>query len=1725
MNERELFLSALDIEDPAARQAHLQSACADDADLLSRVESLLASHESQSLFLRTPVTEQLGDEVDTGIAATLLVGSGFTQTDSNPLEADPMQPNPNDANDEIPLGFLEPSTRPDSSGRLGHFEILEVVGRGAFGTVLRAFDEKLQRVVAIKVMALELAATSPARKRFLREAQSSAAIRHENVVSIYTVEEKPIPYLVMEYIPGETLQHRLDENGPLDVTNVLKLGIQIAEGLAAAHAIKLIHRDIKPGNILLESGMHDRVKITDFGLARTADDASMTQSGMIAGTPLYMAPEQALGQKLDLRADLFSFGSVLYQMVSGRPPFRAPTALAVLKRVAEETPRSIQEIIPETPQWLCDIISTLHAKNPNERYASAREVRELLEYCLSELQQGRVPQVVARKPPPKRALPAPPKPTTARTANRPPASFMAAAAAVLVLLIGLTITEAMGVTKLAVTVIRLSSGSGTLVIEIDDPTVQVAINGEEVTIRGTGVDELTLRPGQYNIAALKNGKPVKQELVTITRDGRTVVRMSLESDAEIAEVTVANAAAAGPHQWPPDAPPLAVAPFDAAQAKQHQQAWADYLGVPAEMEIDLGGGEKLLLVLIPPGEYVMGTDRADELKAESRKSDAPDWRIKLLELEGVQHRVRITRPFWLSRHEFTIGQFRRFTGETNYLTDAEKDDGGWTILDGMRVQNPELAWNKGVGYPQGDDSPVVVVSWNDAMACCAWLSKREVGMEFFLPTEAQWEYACRAGTTTLWHFGDNEADFPKYGWTTTDEIQKRTHPVGQLPPNVFGLHDMHGNAWEWCSDWATFEKEYYKVSPVDDPTGPAQGTYRIMRGGPYSDGAMGCRSGSRLIDLPDRNHPDRGFRVAAALSDAVLRAKFPAVAGLVPAIAPFDAAQAKEHQHAWAKYLGMPADYTNSIGMKLRLIPPGNNALGPSGPAASADPLFLGTTEVTVEQFRRFVEETKYQTEGEANKLGGMLVQAGKKTERNAAHVWSHADFARSPSHPVTLITWHDAHEFCAWLSRKEGRTYRLPTSAEWKWGERAGCDARFYFGASASALDGHAWLVGNSDMHTQPVGAKTGNPWGLADIYGNVWELCSDWQRDGKPVDSITAKAGPGNNDRIIFLGGGYSSAADDVLEPASGPSLIGYSHLGFRVALVGDLKPTTVKQDPSSPPTFKNSLGMEFVIVPKGKSWLGGGKDRLSDKEVEIPADFYLGKYEVTQEEWEQVMGENPSHFSRTGNGKYGLRDFSDGDLKRFPVENVSWDQCQLFVAKLNMLEEDAGWVYRLPTEAEWEYACRGGPKPDRLDSAFDFYFAKPTNSLLPEMAHFKDSGKRRTCPVGLYKPNQLGLYDLHGNAWEWCQDEVLSDPKVSRRAIRGGSCFGDAGVCTAIARHLQEAPYRDYGTGLRVARVPSAAPVPEVKTPPVSVAPFTDADVKRIAAMPAAEQVEEVRKELMKRNPGLDGNITRAIEGNVVTQLRFVPVKGQDAVTDLAPVRALAGLTALMLDNCYDLADLTPLKGLPLTRLSIGSTGGETHVRDLEPLKGMPLKDLSLINSSVPDLEPLKGMSLKGLNLFSCDQVRSLEPLHGMPLSTLYLDNCRQIEDFTPLTGMPLTRLFLGGTQIRDLESLKGMKLTDLHLHVTRVRDLAPLKDMPLKRLSICDTGVTDLSPLEGMPLEVIHLTPKHITEGLDILRDMKTLTTIGISHVRDKTWPAAEFWERYDKGEFRSESSLH
>jgi formylglycine-generating enzyme required for sulfatase activity len=488
----------------------------------------------------------------------------------------------------------------------------------------------------------------------------------------------------MEFIVGFTLQDRLDRDGPLEVCEVLRIGLQAAEGLAAAHKQGLVHRDIKPANILLENGVQ-RVKITDFGLARAADDASLSQSGVIAGTPMYMSPEQAQGKTLDHRSDLFSLGSVLYAMCTGRPPFRATGTMAVLKRVCDESARPIRESNPEVPEWLCAVIERLQAKKAEDRFESAGELAKLLERYLAHVQNP-----VGELPPPSYVTPT-------RTAPSPPRRrgwHVLTASALLVVLVVLIVAAGLG----------------------------------------------------WKFLIPRDSAPPRED----------------------------------PGPRPRDVPPLAIAPFDEEQAQQHQQAWAKHLGVPVEITNSIG----MRFRLIPPGEFTMGSSPEQIQHAMSQYPNVGEY----VKHEGPARRIRIAEPCYLGVHVVTVGQFRKFVKDTGHQTIPETDGkGSWEWTGTTMEKNPKNTW-QAPRFTTSDQMPVVCVEYADAQAFCDWLSRID-GRRYEVPQESVWEFACRAGTTGLWPWGDDPSDFGRFA----DAL---IHPVGGKPANAFGFYDMIGNVGE-----------------------------------------------------------------------------------------------------------------------------------------------------------------------------------------------------------------------------------------------------------------------------------------------------------------------------------------------------------------------------------------------------------------------------------------------------------------------------------------------------------------------------------------------------------------------------------------------------------------------------------------------------------------------------------------------------------------------------------------------------------------------------------------------------------------------------------------------------------------------------------------------------------------------------------------------------------------
>ena len=412
--------------------------------------------------------------------------------------------------ESIAQRLLSPPSHPEMLGKLGRYDVEKRVGSGGMGVVFKAFDTELNRPVAIKVLLPHLAGNGSARKRFIREARAAAAVIHDHVVPIHTVEtERETPFLVMQYIAGESLQERIDREGPLELCEILRIGMQAAAGLAAAHQQGLVHRDIKPSNVLLEPSV-ERALITDFGLARAADDATLTQTGFHPGTPQYMSPEQASGDTVDARSDLFSLGGVLYAMCTGRPPFRAETSLAVLRRITDDEPRSIQEINPSIPAWLCAIIVKLMAKLPEERYRSADEVARFLEQCLAHVQQ-----------PTAFALPIELQVANSkgRRLDRGPAGKWVAACVAVCLMM------------MASVVIVLEWSKGTLTIETDAENVPIRVRQGDKTVEKLTVSHskqrLRLAAGNYivEIDGNMNDLVVDNGTVTLNRGGGQTVKI------------------------------------------------------------------------------------------------------------------------------------------------------------------------------------------------------------------------------------------------------------------------------------------------------------------------------------------------------------------------------------------------------------------------------------------------------------------------------------------------------------------------------------------------------------------------------------------------------------------------------------------------------------------------------------------------------------------------------------------------------------------------------------------------------------------------------------------------------------------------------------------------------------------------------------------------------------------------------------------------------------------------------------------------------------------------------------------------------------------------------------------------------------------------------------------------------------------------------------------------
>lgn len=715
--------------------------------------------------------------------------------------------------------------KPEILGELGEYQILEKLARGGMGTVYKALHTKLGREVALKVLPVGGLGSEEAIARFEREMKAVGQLDHPHIVRALDAREVGgTRFLVLEYIDGEDLSRLVRRRGPLTVAEACRLVRQAAVGLQYAHEHKLIHRDVKPSNLMIDR--QGQLKILDLGLARfrPAEPAGeeMTRSGETMGTIEYMAPEQASDtHSVDVRADIYGLGCTLHYLLIGRAPYAGETAYQTLKAHHESPIPSLRAERSDVPEKLDRVFQKMVAKTPAERQASMSEVIADLDACLAQAEESEGAAKSSEPP----SLSSRPRWRMRRVV------LIAAALALPLLLAGL--------------VLRLMTPQGMLVLRVDQQEADVVIDDGKITITTRDDEqptEIRLEAGDHKLAVSKGGFEARVETVTIKSGAREAVHVTLEPLPAGARI----AAAKPPHEshvaaWteilPRDAPPPAVAPFDADKAKQHQQAWAKYLGLPVEREIELAGGEKLTLVLIPPGEFLMGSPEEERTRFLKEALAAGDgWAATWIPSEGPQHRVKITQPFYLGRYEVTQAQW-----------------------EAVMETNPS--------HTKDPASPVEQVTWEDTQPLLEKLSAQHAkeAIKFVLPTEAQWEYACRAGTTTAWHFGDSAEALSEFANSTGTPSR-----VGELKPNPWGLHDMHGSAWEWCADW--HGQAYYAESPSNDPQGPVA-TRRVNRGGSFVGRPMTCRSAFRNHGRPYAHDPNLGLRLAVVLVDKSSRSE------------------------------------------------------------------------------------------------------------------------------------------------------------------------------------------------------------------------------------------------------------------------------------------------------------------------------------------------------------------------------------------------------------------------------------------------------------------------------------------------------------------------------------------------------------------------------------------------------------------------------------------------------------------------------------------------------------------------------------------------------------------------------------------------------------------------------------------------------------------------------------
>ncbi len=1239
-------------------------------------------------------------------------------------------------------------------GRIDRYELVEKLGAGGFGAVYRAHDSVARVDVAVKVLPPMISAVPEELENVRSNFVLVSKLKHPNIASLehlHKVEKVdasaqqhlrifPGSYLVvMEYVDGSTLSNWKkqfpDRKVPLD--QALDICGKVAWALDFAHGEGIIHRDVKPSNIMISPD--GKVKVLDFGLAaeiRSSMGRVSKEQFDTSGTRPYMAPEQWAGESQDGTSDQYALACMLYELISGGVPFQSvfesgDTGL-MLNLVENRMPKPLSELNKKQNAALLKAL----AKNGSERYASCDEFINAMGGKVKVKSSGKSSGWVKK---------------------------------VLFLVFLL--------------IILAFSGVGIYYGYKKYRENQQA--KAEQLIREKAAEEERQRQEQLAKETQDKLNFLKKKLETAFRNGNLSAASAAAS--EILSIDPQNSYARTMQDRIKEKAGLA----ETAPVKSRAEAAFERLG---RISAEHGFQEKI-----------------DDLKLKLNTArtlfDAKSYGNALTKYQEVI--IGCGKLMKLdSERNSALKSARRVEQERQ---SAEKSNAQSLAKSVWR--NAKSLENDGKAKLDKGDFPGAQKSFIVAAKEYIHAKNYANGVSTFIIPKKQYEtQLAKVKRTDLDKFGGEN-------WTKARLAASQG--------------DKAAAAENWDKALSSYRKAVTYITRAVKTTRSRVALERekAIAREVYNESMKSARKYFFKALAAKNNVPSARKYCDAALKE--LRSVSTTYLDIASKNSLTKLAGEIENfkKNLWSG----PGKGDNfkipGLGMKFVYVSPGSFKMGSNDGDRDEKPVHLvtlnrgywiGKYEVTQKEYQEFTGTNPSNFKGNNN--------------------------------PVECVSWDDAVKFCERLTERErkagrlpeGYVYRLPTEAEWEYAARGGNKSRGYKYSGSNDLDRVGWYDSNSEKKAHGVGMKSPNELGIYDMSGNVWEWCNDWY--GKSYYSSspnTAPNGPSSGSYRVDRGGCwtyYAKYSRIAVRDRSSPDSTDY-YLGFRVVLGPKLKESgyskpvepAQKRFPWDLIAVENAAyaslsglapgsrkaqekqreyvektglplevkarktGIKLRLIPPGTFMMGSpdsetGRDKdETRRRVTLTKGFYLGVYEITQRQWEKVMGNKPAFFKNAGNDA--------------PVEQVSWEDCQKFLAKLCELEGVPRGTYRLPSESEWEYACRAG-----TDTAF-----YSGNRLDSNMANCNDASKetgRRPVSAGSYMPNAYGLYDMHGNVWEWCSgwygkyspDGVaasIMSGSGATRVIRGGSWNHDAGYCRSANRVRYWPSRRINYLGLRILR----------------------------------------------------------------------------------------------------------------------------------------------------------------------------------------------------------------------------------------------------------------------------------------------------------------------------------